>query len=152
MKTKKDNTGKSDVQQNAEGIIRKLLVTKIGTKLHSSNIPLDEGVKLQVDACNKEKHKYYEIYSRQGKINPGQQQKISRDILKLLLLRQCLPKSEIGFVYASMGVHKYLHGHTWVSKAVKIFKIKLINFENKIPCETRRQILVAEQTQAQNRR
>jgi hypothetical protein len=152
MKKEKDKTGNSDLQTFSENYIRELLIQHFGHKFESITLNLNDEVEIQIDAYNKKEHEYYEIYSKQGKIKPGQQRKISQDILKLLLLRQYMPNVKTGFVYASTKVHKYLTGKNWLSRAIEIFKIELINLETKLPKSHKLKLTKTEINQARNRR
>jgi hypothetical protein len=149
----KDETGRSDVQQAAEEEIRKLLRRQY-PRLTKCFVPLKDGSKVEVDACDQSHNIFIEIFARQGPVKDGQNKKIARDILKLLLLKYDFDPTlvTVGLAYANPAVHSFLTSDSWQGAAVRMFGIKLFNLIDEISPDLRQTIQAAECKQAKRRR
>ena len=108
MERGKDQTGRSDVQQEAEKEIRRLLCGRF-PGLDKCTLRLRDGSQVEVDAGDQAHSIFIEIFARQGPLKDGQKKKIARDILKLLLLKYDLEENalRIGLAYANAAIHTF---------------------------------------------
>ncbi|MBL1121396.1 MAG: hypothetical protein D8M26_00735 [Ignavibacteriae bacterium] len=136
----------SSVQQLAHKEILKLINENHNLKLASQKVLLDNTL-FQVDGYSAEPPILCEIYSRIGKMKVAQHNKISKDILKKLLIEKLSYrqfKKIIAFADEE-AAQPFSEGESWYSKLKEKFDIEVIIIQ--IPVELKSSILEAQKRQ-----
>lgn len=148
----KDHTAISTSQILAETEMRSILSSQFGVVLLADRVQLGDGSSVQIDGYNQASKLFIEIYSRQGPLLDGQKKKVSRDILKLAMLKSEDPTRNVIFCYANDVLSKHLNNGSWLAQAAKIFGVELRNLSDELSEETRKYLISAQKLQATNRK
>lgn len=149
--SKKDSSGNSSVQNEAEAHFRALLSQELG-ELKPCRIRLQDGSSVKLDGCDGEQGILVEIFARQGSLLDGQKKKAARDILKLAMLKRLKPDRRVIFCYANEKLDKYLKGDSWLAHAAKTFQVELKDVSDRLSGELKDQLIKAQSEQAKHRR
>lgn len=131
--TKKSST---DEQQLAELYIADKVEKILGIAIdRNAKVVLEDGVHIEPDIYSEEHKIMGEIYAHTGGLKKGQTQKISQDILKMILLDKCkgVEYRKI-FVVADDTVGKYLTGESYIAESIRQFgmEIKRIDLDDQM--------------------
>ena len=80
--------GHSEEQREAEGVMLELLSARLGVKLQPQSIHLPSGVRLEVDGACDDPPILCEAWAHQGAAKSAQRDKVAKDILKFLILKE----------------------------------------------------------------
>lgn len=143
---KETHPSDSTEQQLAHNEILKLINDNYKFNLVSQKVLLDNTL-FQVDGYSDNPPILCEIYSRIGKMKVAQHNKISKDILKMLLIEKLSGKKFkkiIGFADEE-AAQPFLDGESWYAKLKEQFDIEVLVIQ--IPEELKNSILQAQKRQ-----
>lgn len=116
----------SDVHREAEQSMFKVIKESLGVELEN-NAQISVGsAYIQPDFYSEDDHIIGEIFAHIGKPKAGQDRKVAKDILKMLLLEK-----ETGDAYKKMIVvcdeeqEKKLKGVSWIAECIRQFEIEV---------------------------
>lgn len=137
----------SSVQQRAEALMAAQAEEKIGCVLERNRrLTVGDGVIVEPDLYSEEKHVVCEIFAHLGKLRVGQVHKLSQDILKMLLIDECLGiKHEKYLVVAGEEADAYLRGRSFIAESIRRFGIQVLKAN--LPGEVIKEIEAAQQRQ-----
>lgn len=122
----------STEQQSAEKKILTLLNKKHNLNLINNKIVIDN-TSFQIDGYSENPPVLCEIYSRIGKLKPAQMNKISKDILKMLLIEKMMLRqakhSKFRKIIAfadNETAGSFMDGDSWYSKLKENFDIEIV--------------------------
>lgn len=143
---KEKHPSDSSEQQLAHKEILRLINENHNLKLASQKVLLDNTL-FQVDGHSVDPPILCEIYSRIGQMKVAQHNKISKDILKMLLIEKLSGKKfrKIIAFADEEAAQPFLDGESWYSKLRDNFGIEIIVIQ--IPEELRNKILDAQKRQ-----
>lgn len=140
------HSSSSDEQQLAEPFMLQALNTKLGLNLKSVHLPLNDGVKVQLDGLDEERNVVCEIYARVGELKGSQPDKIASDILKMHfyeIFSGCAVRKIMCF--SNEAAARKLVGRSWLASAAKVFNVEIHIIE--LPPEIRERIVTAQRRQ-----
>ncbi len=118
---------------------------KIGIILAPEKVKLQSGALVQLDGYNETEAVLCEVYARIGTLKSSQSDKVSSDILKMLLVENELKrKCKKHYCFASDKAAAKFRGKSWLASTIKKFEIEIHVFE--LSTEISKSII-----QAQNR-
>lgn len=114
-------------QQSAEIYIASIVEKWLGSSLdRNAKVILSGGVYIEPDLYSEKDKIICEIFAHIGPLKGGQKQKISQDILKMLLLEKSKATTyRKVIVVADDRVEKYLNGKSFISESVRQFEIEI---------------------------
>ncbi len=100
----KRRASSSDVQQLAEGLMVSALSKDLGRTLKKATVPIGQS-KVSVDGLHREDNRVIlaEAWAHVGKVRAAQRNKVLTDMLKLILIKTALHRSQ-----PALGVECYL--------------------------------------------
>jgi hypothetical protein len=136
----------SSEQQLAHNEILSLINKKYNLSLVSKKLIVSE-VLFQVDGYSEDPPIFCEIYSRIGSMKVAHYNKISKDILKMLLIEKLTGKQfrKIVAFADEETASPFMGGESWYAKLKEVFGIEVIIIQ--IPEELRNSILQAQKRQ-----
>lgn len=136
----------SSEQQQAHKQILKLLNKTLSLNLVSKKLLIGDTL-FQSDGYSSEPPVLCEIYSRIGAMKVAQHNKISKDILKMLLIEKLSSKSfrKIIAFANEAAAQPFLDGESWYAKLKEHFGIEVLIVQ--IPEELKNSILQAQKRQ-----
>jgi hypothetical protein len=122
---RKSHPSNSIVQTAAEKGILKQFNKKLGLILSSQKLQID-GVIFNVDGFSEKKGILCEIYSHIGALKAAQKNKVTHDILKMVLIEKLKRKKmQKYYLFVDKEAKKsYLNGKAWASKTEKVFNVR----------------------------
>lgn len=136
----------SRVQRDAETVILELACQALGVpELRPGRYVLADGVQVQVDGVSPDRTVYAEAYARQGPLRGAQLKKISRDVLKLSLIRRTDPRPDLRtvIVLASQEADQSIRG--WLRHGADVLGVDFLVIE--LDQDWRSRITAAQTTQ-----
>lgn len=145
MKKEKHPSDSSE-QQQAHEVILSLINKKYNLNLVSKKLLLGE-VLFQVDGYSENPPIFCEIYSRVGEMKVAHYNKISKDILKMLLIEKLTGKQfrKIIAFADEETASPFLRGESWYSKVSDNFDIDIIIID--IPTDLKETLIAAQRRQ-----
>lgn len=143
MTTDIKHLSNSDQQREAEKVILARLGEQRGWHLEQGHRMSG----MQPDGVDTENRVLVEVYSRIGKLPPGPQRKLAKDILKLNRLNRLNGEEwSLVMAFASEEAAAFLLGNGWVAEEVRAFGIEVVVVD--LPAEKREALLAAQVRQA----
>lgn len=121
----------SSEQLRAEAFMAETAEEVIGCPLErNKRVAVGDGVIVEPDLYSEERHIVCEIFAHLGKLRVGQAHKLSQDILKMLLMDECLDvKHEKYLVVAGAEADAYLQGRSFIAESLRRFGIRVLKAE-----------------------
>ncbi len=125
----------------------KLLSARLGVKLQPRAIRLPSGVRLVVDGACDDPPILCEAWAHQGEAKSAQRDKVAKDILKLLILKEAAreagdPMPRLILLFGNAAAARVCSGRSWRAEAVRQFGIDVEVVE--LPDETRLAVMQAQ--------
>lgn len=140
-----ENLSSSAVQNRAEGLILDALSRSRGWDLRQDTV-LPNCPEVRPDGVDLDNRVICEVYARIGKLPPGPQRKLAKDILKLKRMnRKAGGDFTLVMAFASNQAAAYLRNSGWVADEVRHFGIEVVVID--LPQEEREKILAAQSRQ-----
>ncbi len=139
-------SGDSLEQREAEEYMRDQLSLRLGRPLHKARFRFDNGASVEVDGVLDDPFTLVEIWAHVGPPKSAQRQKVSHDILKLMLVerRAGRPAKKL-IVMADPVTEAHFRGRRWIAEAMREFGITLLVVE--VPTDMRARLLAAQRRQ-----
>ncbi len=113
----------SEPQLLAEAAILTVLGKTLGVSLEQKvSLPLGES-EVRPDGVDADRTVFVEVFARIGRMNPGQQHKVSTDALKLLAIRDAYPEARLILAFADKDAARSVSG--WKARALKAHGIEI---------------------------
>lgn len=136
----------SQAQRNAEIALLVELSHHFGFPVHGERIDLGDGCHINVDGMNRENRLICEIFSRIGKLQAAQVEKVASDILKLTLLERTLGGVwRKAMCFADETAANVLRNRSWLAAAAKCANIEVV--VAKLPADVHQSVLAAQARQ-----
>lgn len=113
----------SSAHRKAERVVRERLAAKLGKPLDKMRVALDGVAFVEVDAVDPAESVFAEIFSRVGKLNPGQEKKVVTDAFKLVTLARTRPGADLFLVFVDEQAAAYATGERWLARALALWGI-----------------------------
>ena len=140
------HSSSSDVQQLAEPFMLQALNQKLGLNLKPAQVPLNDGIKVQLDGWDEEHKVVCEIYARIGELKGSQPDKLASDILKMHFYetyKGCNVRKILCF--SNEAAARKLAGRSWLAGAAKALNVEIQIIE--LPNEICAQVIEAQNRQ-----
>ena len=136
----------SDAQRDAEVASLRELEKRLGFPMSSERVELADGYFANVDGINRDRRFICEIYSRIGKLQAAQVEKVASDILKLGVLERALGGVwRKAMCFADETAANVLRNRSWLAKASKDLGVEVIVLS--LPDTVRKAVLAAQTRQ-----
>jgi len=146
MKPRAVHPSDSVAQRTAEAALLADLERQLGFPVRSERIRLDDGCVADVDGINREHRFLCEIYSRIGKLQAAQVEKVASDILKLTFLARTLGGNWRKVVcFADNTAANTLRNRSWLAAAARAAGVEVIVAN--LPPDVREAVLKAQAQQ-----
>jgi len=136
----------SDAQRHAEVASLRELEKRLGFPVAGERVELGDGYFANVDGINRDRRFICEIYSRIGKLQAAQVEKVASDILKLGVLERALGGTwRKAMCFADETAANVLRNRSWLAKASKDLGVEVIVLS--LPDSVRKAVLAAQTRQ-----
>lgn len=136
----------SDAQRDAEVASLRELEKRLGFPVAGERVELADGYFANVDGINRDRRFICEIYSRIGKVQAAQVEKVASDILKLGVLERALGGVwRKAMCFADETAANVLRNRSWLAKASKDLGVEVIVLS--LPDTVRKAVLAAQNRQ-----
>ncbi|MCC7483914.1 MAG: hypothetical protein IT529_02895 [Burkholderiales bacterium] len=136
----------SDAQRDAEEASLRELEKRLGFPVAGERVELGDGCFANVDGINRERRFICEIYSRIGKLQAAQVEKVASDVLKLGVLERALGGAwRKAMCFADKTAANVLRNKSWLAKASKDLGVEVIVLS--LPDTVRSAVLAAQTRQ-----
>lgn len=138
--------GDSAEQREAETVMIRLLSESIGVELAPEHIELPEGGRLQLDGFSREPCIACEAWAHQGDAKAAQKDKVSKDVLKLVFVRDLL-KTDVRSIllFSDEAAATFLRAKSWRAQAIRSLGIEIHVVE--LPPDLRAKVVAAQKRQ-----
>jgi hypothetical protein len=114
--------GHSEEQREAERVMLELLSARLGVNLQPRMIQLPSGVRLEVDGACDDPPIFCEAWAHQGAAKSAQRDKVAKDILKLLILKEAarevgVPTPRLILLFGDAAAARACGGRSWKAEA-----------------------------------
>ena len=107
-------------QRSAETALLTVLSESLGFVVAGAKVDLGNGCFANVDGINRENRFICEVYSRIGKLQAAQIEKVASDVLKLSVIERALGgKWRKAICFADETAAKVLRNRSWLAKAAR---------------------------------
>lgn len=121
------HTSDSNPQRIAEAAALRELERLLGFPVAGERIDLGEGFSANVDGMSRENHFICEIYSRIGKLQTAQIEKVASDILKLQVIERALGGDwRKAICFADEQAAKSFRNKSWYARAAKDLGVEIL--------------------------
>jgi hypothetical protein len=146
MGRKTSHPSDSDAQRDAEVASLRELEKRLGFPVAGERVELNGGCFANVDGINRERRFICEIYSRIGKLQAAQVEKVASDVLKLGVLERALGGTwRKAMCFADETAANVLRNRSWLAKASKDLGVEVIVLS--LPDAVRKAVLAAQTRQ-----
>ena len=136
----------SEAQKAAEAALLEVLARRLGFAVAGDRIELGDGCHANVDGINYDNRFMCEIYSRIGKLQTAQIEKVASDVLKLGVLERALGgKWRKAMCFADESAAQALRNRSWLAKAAKEMGVEVVVAN--LPAPMRTLVLEAQKRQ-----
>ena len=130
-------------QRNAEAAVLLELDRQLGFAVRGEWVAVGDGCHINVDGINRDHRFLCEVFSRIGKLQAAQVEKVASDILKLTFLAQTLGGPwRKAMCFASDEAANVLRNRSWLGKAAKASDIEIIVV--KLPPDLHQEVVAAQ--------
>lgn len=139
--------GDSREQRHAERVMLDLLGERMGVVLKPRRIPLEEGVRVEIDGADDELSIIVEAWAHQGPPKVAQKHKVLADALKLLHVAARLPVAPrlVLCLCDPEAAHHFATARSWAAHALRAFAIDIAVVE--LPADLKAAVRAAQQRQ-----
>lgn len=139
--------GDSREQRHAERVMLDLLGERMGVVLKPRRIPLEDGVRVEIDGADDELSILVEAWAHQGPPKVAQKHKVLADALKLLHVAASLPVAPrlVLCLCDPEAAHHFTTARSWAAHALRAFAIDIVVVE--LPADLKAAVLAAQQRQ-----
>lgn len=139
--------GDSREQRHAERVMLDLLGERMGVVLKPRRIPLEEGVRVEIDGADDELSILVEAWAHQGPPKVAQKHKVLADALKLLHVAARLPVAPrlVLCLCDPEAAHHFTTARSWAAHALRAFAIDIAVVE--LPADLKAAVRAAQQRQ-----
>lgn len=114
-------------QRSAEAALLVELGRILGFAVAGDRVDLEDGCFANVDGINREHRFICEVYSRIGKLQAAQVEKVASDVLKLSVLEHALGgKWRKAMCFADKTAANVLRNRSWLAKAARDTNVEVI--------------------------
>lgn len=143
MKRTAAHPSDSLAQRSAEAALLVELGRSLGFPLAGDRVDLENGCFANVDGINREHRFICEVYSRIGKLQAAQVEKVASDVLKLSVLERALGGTwRKAMCFVDETAANTLRNRSWLAKAARDTNIEVI--VTPLPSQLREAVLAAQ--------
>jgi hypothetical protein len=136
----------SSAQKTAEAAVLSALEACLGFPVKGARVALGDGCFVNVDGINQEKRFACEVFSRIGKLQAAQVEKVASDVLKLSLLEAVLGGAwRKAICFVDEGAANVLRNRSWLARAAQHASVEV--FVLRLPGELHQLVLAAQARQ-----
>jgi hypothetical protein len=119
----------SKAQIEAEAPVLVALGKTLGVTLEQKAIIVLGGEKVKLDGVDADRTVFVEVFTRIGKMKPGQLHKVSTDALKLLAIREVYPKARLYLAFIDEEAAESVSGWKAATLAANGIKIHTVDLD-----------------------
>jgi hypothetical protein len=136
--------GDSREQRQAEQVMLRLLGERYGVELKPRRIPLEDGIRVEVDGADDELSVLVEAWAHQGPPKSAQKHKVLADVLKLLHVAAHVPGSPrlVLCLGDPAAARHFTSARSWAARALRDFAIEVAVVE--LPAAVKDAVLAAQ--------
>lgn len=120
----------SSAQRAAEPLIIAAVAQRLARPLRPTVLPIEDGVKVQIDGATKELDVLVEAYAHVGPLRGGQPKKLATDAFKLQWIGRRVGASQLILAVADLATEAYLtRPRAWLTQALADAGIAVIRVD-----------------------